>query len=314
VAIALLLLAPLAAQAQDCHVSGAFGMDFGQVTGSGKAATSSVAVVCAPDYSGAGRTFYYQMCLSMAPGGQSAGQPTRRMTNHNNAFLNYDLFSDPAHTQKIGPAGTTPIYRFTLAVPPGSPRTAIPPIHGWVYPGQSVPATSPFQEQGIEGQIRYRHDTSGFPASTDCSTGGAGGGSMTFNSSGVYATFDNSCWIVATPLDFGQTPPPQQAVTGNASIRFQCPPNTVWRVGLNDGLHASGGLRRMSGSGGHVRYELYRDANRSQVWGNTTGSMASGVVDAVGNMVNLTVYGQVPAQPDVVPGTYTDTVTLTLIY
>jgi len=313
--VLLLSIAWRPAQAQSCYISGAFGMNFGTVTASGKSATSSVTYVCAPDYSG-GRTYYYQVCIYLGPGDQSAGQPTRRMTNYNGAYLHYDLFADPAHTQLIGGVGTTPVYQLTVAVPPNVTETYHAPVHGEVYPGQSVPAVAPFQEQGIQGLLRWRYSTTTFPAaSDDCSNGGEGGGSLNFNSSGVLATFDNACWVAASDLDFGSVTPPEQQVNGQSEIRLQCPVGTSWRLGLDNGQHYAGGQRRMARTaGGFVTYELYRDPERTQAWGNTDDSMASGSVGQDGSVASITVYGEVPPQPDAVPGIYRDTVVVTLYY
>ena len=308
------LVAPLPALAQSCYVSGAFGMNFGTVTSSGRAASSSVNHTCAPDYSGAGNTFYYQLCLYIGPGEWSAGQPTRRMTNYNGAYLLYDLFSDPAHTQLIGAPGTTPVYQVFLAVPPGTPRTADAPVHGWVYPGQSVPAVAGFQEQGHQGLLRYRYATTGYPQSADCTTGGLGGGSTGFHSSGVLATYDNGCWIAATDLDFGRVTPPLVLLRGTASIRVQCAPGTPWKVGIDNGQNFDGEMRRMAGVGGFVKYQLYLDQSLTRVWGNDDTSVARGTTDTSGNIVTLTVYGGVSPQPDVAAGSYTDTLVATLYY
>lgn len=302
------------AQAQSCYIKGAFGMDFGTVTGAGGAATSNLTYTCAPDYSSARLTLYYQICIYIYPGDWSAAQPTRRMTNYTGAFLNYDLFFDPARTQRIGPPGTVPVYQLQTSVSPGSPTSVHAPIYGWVYPGQAVPSNSPFQEQGLLGRLRYRYGTASFPQSSDCTTGGSGGGEVSFNSSGVLARYDESCVIVATDLDFGSVGPPQTPVRSTADIRVQCAPGTVWKVALNHGMNFDGVFRRMAGPGGFVKYQLYQDESRSVEWGDTEASMASGTIEAGGATALLTVYGEVPRQPEVARGQYSDTVIATLYF
>lgn len=313
IAMGLFLLSQ-GAQAQTCHVEGSFSMNFGTVTGAGRATTSNLKYTCAPDYAG-GRTLYYQICLYLSPGDWSAGQPTRRMTNYNGGFLNYDLFSDPAHTQIIGAPGTTPVYQFQAAVAPGSPLSTHAPIYGWVYPGQAVSASRHYQEQGIQGVLRYRYSNADYPNSADCATGGSGGGAVTFNSSGVLASYDNACWIVATDIDFGATPPPLQALREHGSIRVQCAPGTPWKVGLSNGQNFDGVMRRMIGPAGNVQYQLYLDEAHTQVWGDDDETnRATGTTDIAGNTVTLTVYGEVPPQPDLAIGSYTDTIVATLYY
>ena len=56
-AMGCLALVPQQARAQSCHVNGAFGMDFGTVTSSGRGAVSSLTYTCAPDYSGSNSTY-----------------------------------------------------------------------------------------------------------------------------------------------------------------------------------------------------------------------------------------------------------------
>ena len=313
-AMGLLFLASPSAQAQTCHVNGAFSMNFGTVTAAGRATTSNLKYTCAPDYAG-GRTLYYQICLYLGPGDWSAGQATRRMTNYNGGFLKYDLFSDPAHTQLIGAPGSIPVYQTQLAVTPGSPVSTHAPIYGWVYPGQAVSASRNFQEQGIQGTLRYRYSNTDYPVSADCTSGGSGGGSLAFHSSGVLATYDNACWIVATDINFGATPPPQQAIHEHGSIRVQCAPGTPWKVGLNNGQHFDGAMRRMAGPAGTVRYQLYLDEAHTRVWGDDDETdRAAGTTDVAGNTVAITVYGEVPAQPDLAVGSYSDTIVATLYY
>ncbi|WP_158543546.1 Csu type fimbrial protein [Dyella solisilvae] len=312
--LALLALIPQPGRAQSCYVSGSFGMNFGAVTRNGGSSSSDVDIECSPDYTGANRTFYYRVCMYMGPGASSAGQPTRRMTNYNGSYLNYDLFADPAHTQLIGDVGSTFNYQVESVVPPGAVVALHDFVYGLVYPNQSVPASYQYQEVGILGTVRYRYNTVSGSTSPDCSSGGLGGGTTTFNTSGVLATFENSCTVTATDLDFGQVSTPTQAVNGLSTILVQCPANTTWQVGLDNGLNYNAGLRRMSGQGNFVSYQLYRDASRTQVWGNTPDAMSTGATDASGNPVDITVYGQVSAQPDAPAGQYADTVVVTLYY
>jgi len=56
-----------------------------------------------------------------------------------------------------------------------------------------------------------------------------------------------------------------------------------------------------------ITYGLYKDADRSQPWGDTgtPGSTIAGTGN--GAAQTLTVYGRVPPQKTPSPGTYTDT-------
>ena len=61
-------------------------------------------------------------------------------------------------------------------------------------------------------------------------------------------------------------------------------------------------------------YQLYSDSLHSIVWGD--GTSLSAVTPGVGTGSNqsLTVYGRLPTVTGAIPGTYTDTVTVTVTY
>ena len=85
------------------------------------------------------------------------------------------------------------------------------------------------------------------------------------------------------------------------------------------GLSAGGGtgatvaVRKMTSGANTVNYTLYRDAARTLVWGTTIGT---DTVTGTGNAANqaITIYARTPTQTVPPPGTYTDTVTVTITY
>lgn len=81
-------------------------------------------------------------------------------------------------------------------------------------------------------------------------------------------------------------------------------------------LQHSGGritARKMVLGANSIAYQLYQNATRSTVWGNTVGTnTVAGTGN--GNVQLLTVYGSVPAQATPPAGTYSDTVTVTVTY
>lgn len=78
--------------------------------------------------------------------------------------------------------------------------------------------------------------------------------------------------------------------------------------------HTSPTNRRMTLGGAAVVYGLYKDAGRSQPWGDgaTPGSTVAGT--GTGAAKGYTVYGRVPPQTAPTPGTYSDTVVVTVTY
>jgi len=98
-------------------------------------------------------------------------------------------------------------------------------------------------------------------------------------------------------------------------LNVQCSNTTPYQVGLSAGQHSNGDMnaRKMVKGTGAVSYQLYRDATRTQVWGNTVGTnTVAGTGN--GNVQPLTVYGSVPPQTTQSAGTYNDTVIVTVTY
>lgn len=132
----------------------------------------------------------------------------------------------------------------------------------------------------------------------------------------VTAVIPPACRIEAVPtLDFGTVPGVLSAPRDRTTdIGIRCSSGRPWKMGLDNGRNASGSTRRMLGPGGrYVQYEIYRDAARTQRWGNTpdvdtvngTGTGAAQAVRA---------HGRVPAQPTPPAGVYRDTVTVRLTF
>ena len=314
----LLALASLPAAAQSCWVDNSVDLAFGEVDASGGSPTSdSLRITCNRNLL---QHVSFRLCMSIAGGSPIAGVNPRWMTNYNGAQMAYDLYADAAGTRQIGPpGGGFPTYSttFTLSsalVFQGSTQMQ---VHGRVRPGQNLPAAHPFQSQIHGGQLRYAYHTSliGFPVAAPSEAECMASPRVVDFYTHVSATFANSCRITtATDLDFGAVTTLAGSRDQTSSIQLQCPTGTVWRAGLDNGLHAVGGTRRMAGPGGrYLQYELYRDPQRTQRWGNTPGTDTSqGSGDNATQ--TLTVYGRVPAQPSPRAGAYADTVTVTLTY
>ncbi len=144
-------------------------------------------------------------------------------------------------------------------------------------------------------------------------TASAATASSSFNST---ITILSTCTIVSTnTLDFGTTGLLNANVDSAANFDVQCTNGTAYDVQLDAGTTAGGSIatRKMTGGGATVDYTMWRDAGRTLNWGETDGT------DTVGGTGNgaaqtLTVYGRVPTQTTPAPGTYTDSVTVTISY
>ncbi|KAF1708554.1 spore coat protein U [Pseudoxanthomonas kalamensis DSM 18571] len=317
-ALCALVLAPRPAAAQSCWINGSMSIDFGTVTSAGKDTSNTLGFTCSkPGLLNAA----YRVCLFIPEGSPIPGVNPRWLTNYNGGQMAYDLYSDAARTQIIGPYGSGyPTYSSTFSISglAYQESNGTLPIYGRAHAGQSLPAAYAYASQISNSQLRYSYNATIWPFSVsapsvaECLSGGGSGSGIVSYYTGVAATFANTCHIVvASDMDFGTAP----ALTGNvdqtSTIQLECPVGTSWQVRLDNGNHATGNTRRMASGGNFVTYNLYRNAARTQRWGNNNGSDVDG--SGNGATQTLTVYGRVPAQA-AVSGTYTDTITVTLVY
>lgn len=100
------------------------------------------------------------------------------------------------------------------------------------------------------------------------------------------------------------------------SVTFQCTglgAGTV-TVDLSAGISGSYAAREMRKGTDPLQYNLYRDASRTQIWGDATaGTFHFGpFAPADGVAETVTIFGRVPARQASSVGAYTDTVTATI--
>jgi spore coat protein U domain-containing protein, fimbrial subunit CupE1/2/3/6 len=132
----------------------------------------------------------------------------------------------------------------------------------------------------------------------------------------VQVTLTASCTInSASTLNFGSQGVLLANVDQTSTIQVQCTDTTPYNIGLDAGTGsgATVAVRKLTSGGATVNYSLYSNAGRTTVWGNT---VSTDTVAATGNGAaqSYTVYGRVPPQTTPAPGTYTDTITVTVTY
>jgi spore coat protein U domain-containing protein, fimbrial subunit CupE1/2/3/6 len=123
------------------------------------------------------------------------------------------------------------------------------------------------------------------------------------------------CTISTTSVNFGSydvfssTP---TDTTGTVSVT--CSGNADVTITLSKGGSATFSPRTLNSGTDTLNYNLYRDAARTTIWGDGTGSTASYTQVGLPNNTaqNLTIYARIPAAQDVRAGTYTDSVTVTI--
>jgi spore coat protein U-like protein len=118
-----------------------------------------------------------------------------------------------------------------------------------------------------------------------------------------------------TTLDFGTTGILSANVDATSTIQVTCTNTTPYNIGLDAGTGSGATVsnRKMTSAGVTISYAMYSNAGRTTNWGNTVGT---DTVAGTGNGAaqSYTVYGRVPVQSTPAPGTYTDTITVTVTY
>jgi spore coat protein U-like protein len=133
----------------------------------------------------------------------------------------------------------------------------------------------------------------------------------------VTATVLTACSVSANPLNFGNyDPTATTALDATTTLSALCTIGTSFTVGLNAGTATGATVtaRRMTNGANTLNYALYRDAGRTNNWGNTPGTDTPPATIAPVGPSTLTVYGRVPAGQNVPAGGYADTITVTLNY
>jgi len=317
-ALAMLLLAAgsffgPSAHAAGCFLPGSAAVDFGAISPDRPTdSRGSITLTCQGDAAPS----YVRYCVYLPDGAPLPGIDPRLMTNYNGAQMRYDLYSDSTLKKIIGPppaGGGFPVYTGTLDVPGGYAQATVNiPLYGSVPAGQSLPATQAFESQIANSVVTWSLRTGSYPLACD-------GGPLTQSNTTylhVKATVGSGCRItLATDLDFGSAASLAVKHDQTSTLLVRCPLSTRWTMGLDNGINASSGTRRMSnGSGQYVAYELYQDMLHRQRWGNTGIELASGTGAGESSPSSSTVYGRIPPQVTAPPGVYSDTVIVTLTY
>ena len=132
-----------------------------------------------------------------------------------------------------------------------------------------------------------------------------------------------SCSVSATAMSFGAYDPTSAtARDSTGTVTVTCTAtlgiSASWDILLSTGSSGSFSPRRLFSGGSSLQYNLYTSSGRTQVWGDGTagtGKVSDSHPLLVGtSQYSYTTYGRIPALQDLAPGTYTDTITVTVNY
>jgi spore coat protein U-like protein len=136
----------------------------------------------------------------------------------------------------------------------------------------------------------------------------------------VTANVQTQCTVNAVDLDFGTVDPLGANVDQTTTVTVRCTRNTPYTVGLSAGTTTGATLaqRLMANGADTMSYNLYTDAARTTVWGNSAAAptWVSGTGAGLGSPQALTVYGRIPSgQTNLAVGSYSEpTITVTVTY
>jgi spore coat protein U-like protein len=271
------------AAAQRCSFS-ATNIGFGNYSGSTIRATGTLTVSCP-----LGILYAISLDAGTGPG---ATVSNRSMTAGSDR-LQYGLFSNASDTANWG---NTPGTGWVVGI--GNGRDQFLTVYGMV-PGHQLP---------VPGRGRlYNDNIVATLSSRDVQSQTA--------RIRVTANVLDACSVSATDLAFGTYS--GSLVNAVSSISISCTNSTRYNVGLNAGTAVGATVtnRSMTGPGSALlHYNLFSDPVRSVNWGNTVGVDTEAGM-GTGGVETLIVYGQVgETQTALQPGSYSDTITVTVTY
>jgi spore coat protein U-like protein len=108
------------------------------------------------------------------------------------------------------------------------------------------------------------------------------------------------------------------AATSTGYVAVDCNSYSgTYVIALSAGVNGSGSFsdRLMSNGTSNLPYQLFADAGYSTIWGDGTGGSVTVSGNCSGSCnTSYTVYSQIPALQAVSPGSYSDTVQVTVTY
>ena len=97
------------------------------------------------------------------------------------------------------------------------------------------------------------------------------------------------------------------------TLSVACTKGTAVNIAMYDGSNNQGRTRRMSSGGiGFLQYEVYKDASRTQRWGDGALDQLDGGIAPSRDPRQFIVYGRVAGSQDVTQGTFQDTILVTV--
>jgi spore coat protein U-like protein len=300
------------ARAQSCSFS-ISALNFGTIDLTANTPFTSTATLSASCTGTGNATVRACPNIDVGSGGSTSGSP--RFLLNGAAQLNFNLYQDGAYTSVWGSdlwafAGSYPSPTIDVTLNGSGSGSASQTIYGQIWAGQQTLAAGTYASafSGTQASVAYAYSTVG----TCATIGSSHATSAPFT---VTATDASNCSVNAATLNFGAVGVLGSAVNAASSLTVTCTNALPYTIALDGGLSGATNptQRVMSQAAQQITYGLYRDSARAQPWGDSVGTNTAAGTGS-GLAQTLTVYGRVPAQTTPAPGTYLDTVVVTISY
>lgn len=128
-----------------------------------------------------------------------------------------------------------------------------------------------------------------------------------------------SCYVDFTGLAFGDISGIEKRASGTITLACRGVEAAGYTILLGAGRSGTYGPRTLTSGQAVLRYNLYTDAAYTRVWGDgSAGTTAvSGVLQPGPSgqaSASFRVYGRLPAQTRLTPGSYADSLIVTVVY
>jgi spore coat protein U-like protein len=279
IAVVLVLLACGGgfAAAQHCSFR-ATNIDFGNYTESTIRLTGTLTVSC---------PLGVLYAISLDAGNGSGATVSNRSMSSGSDRLQYGLYSNASYTANWG---NTPGTGWVVGI--GNGRDQFLTVYGLV-PGNQFPASERLYNDNIVATLSSREVRS-----------------LTARLR-VTANVLDACSVSATDMAFGAYSGSEIDVTSNISVA--CTNRTDYRVGLDAGTASGATTSNRSLTGPNrtlLHYRLAQNRSHTVNWGNLPRDSVAGTGD--GREHIHTVYGELLANQTAPPGSYSDTITVTV--
>ncbi|UYV37054.1 spore coat U domain-containing protein [Rhodobacteraceae bacterium D3-12] len=242
-------------------------------------------------------------CISFGPGsgGAGGGNSPRYMRRGDNAALAYQL-------RPLGNGGTFGTLNHMFVKPPLTGGTISVPFYADIT-SQSVGVGTGSYSSTFSG-------TNNISLTYGVLACGLLGATVPVPPFTVSAEVVPSCEIDVTTLSFGYISSSLNSpIDESATVNVRCTSDTAYsvRMGMGTGPGVTNpAMRKMSSGGNTLAYGLYRDSARSLVWGDTSTTDVD--ANGLGSNQAFTVYGRIHAGQSPPPGSYSDSVVVTVNY